>query len=539
MGEYYCPKCGAVLNEQNGFDPAQGTWKCTECGAFLMDDEVYSGHDFEGVAWFCDSCGALLNCQDGFSDVYGSWSCTNCGYNNPINEDNIFEEAEFSCPNCGVALDYQPGFDKYDDNWECTACGTSLYHKYSCDEYSIVEEPEYKCPNCDAALDYQPGFNKYDDDWECTACGASLHHKYSCDEYSIAEEPEYKCPNCDAALDYQSGFDKYDDNWECTACGTQLHRKSNRNDYCVAEESQYLCPVCGSDLTEQMDFDCELLKWECIECGAKLHRDYYVDSFEEAFEDAVFTKYKKNNSDVSPSNIVNCSQSNKIKDKKEQHYSEVEKVDRGDRDASLSVRKKIPRWRIVFSVVIISILTLIIVVSYYESTLLIVTNVEAEDVVGKEYQQVVEQLKKTGFTWIITKEKNDLSQYEVDEVNAVCEVQIAFESEFHADSEFPSNFPIIVYYHAMEKRNPPLSSNQAKGENYKEVLKVFNEAGFYNISYDVKYDILTGWLAKDGDVKKVTIDGREDFSTEKEYKLDAEIVISYHTYRKNKGKRIE
>ena len=122
MDEYFCPNCGAILNDQYGFAPDGGTWRCTECGELLVDDDVYNGDSFEGIAWYCDSCGALLNRQCGFSDSYGSWTCTECGHHNRISEDDIVseEQIEFSCPNCGVALDFQPGFNKYDDDWECS-----------------------------------------------------------------------------------------------------------------------------------------------------------------------------------------------------------------------------------------------------------------------------------------------------------------------------------------------------------------------------------------------------------------------------------
>ena len=66
MGEYYCPNCNADLDDQFGFDPTKGTWTCTECEQFLMDDDIADGDNFEGVAWFCDNCDALLNRQSGF-----------------------------------------------------------------------------------------------------------------------------------------------------------------------------------------------------------------------------------------------------------------------------------------------------------------------------------------------------------------------------------------------------------------------------------------------------------------------------------------
>jgi DNA-directed RNA polymerase subunit M/transcription elongation factor TFIIS len=87
--EYFCPNCNAILNDQYGFDPNKGSWTCTECGEHLMDDDVYDGDTFEGVAWYCDDCGALLNRQSGFHDYYGSWTCTECGHWNSISEDEI------------------------------------------------------------------------------------------------------------------------------------------------------------------------------------------------------------------------------------------------------------------------------------------------------------------------------------------------------------------------------------------------------------------------------------------------------------------
>lgn len=190
MDEYFCPKCGAILNNQYGFDPDGGTWRCTECGELLMDDDVYSGDTFEGVAWYCDNCGALLNRQYGFSDSFGSWTCTECGHRNGTTEEDIIseDEPEFICPSCGVALDFQPGFDKYDDDWECTACGAHLHHSYSSDQYSVVEEPKFRCPNCGAGIDGQWLFGGYEDDWECTECGAKLHRDYSFEQFELVED---------------------------------------------------------------------------------------------------------------------------------------------------------------------------------------------------------------------------------------------------------------------------------------------------------------------------------------------------------------
>ena len=74
-----------------------------------MDDDVYNGDTFEGVAWYCDDCGALLNRQSGFSDSYGSWQCTNCGHINGTTEDDIVDDGP-KCPSCGATLKDQYSF---------------------------------------------------------------------------------------------------------------------------------------------------------------------------------------------------------------------------------------------------------------------------------------------------------------------------------------------------------------------------------------------------------------------------------------------
>lgn len=87
--EYYCTRCGAVLNLQQGFSPNLKLWVCKKCGEYLFDDDVYLGERFKDIFWFCDNCRAPLNIQDGFRDTYDYWKCTECSYVNRIAESEI------------------------------------------------------------------------------------------------------------------------------------------------------------------------------------------------------------------------------------------------------------------------------------------------------------------------------------------------------------------------------------------------------------------------------------------------------------------
>lgn len=438
MDEYFCPKCGAILNDQYGFNPNGGTWRCTECGELLMDDDVYDGDSFEGVAWYCDSCGALLNRQYGFSASYGSWTCTECGHTNGITEADIIsdDQPEFRCPNCDVALDFQPGFDRYDDDWECTACGAHLHHSYSSDQYSVVEEPKHKCPNCGAELDDQWGFADYQNDWKCTECGAHLHHDYGDDEYEEVESDD-------------------DDNEEAD---------SNSSEYSYSSQGTSSSMVYSSNSTE------------------------YSGSSQSSYT-SLHTPTKK-------------------------------KVN----------------WKLRIFGVLALIIAILIGGAYYEIKMLTPVGTASSALIGKEYEAVITILEDAGFTNIRTNEISDLPLNKISEENKVVSIKIGLFEGFSDDSKIPSNFPVVITYHTLEKFPLPLSSKDAKGANYQDVMKSFKDAGFENIALEVEYDIITGWMTDDGEVKSATVNGDNKFSAGNEYRADAEVIITYHTYRKNKPK---
>lgn len=86
--------------------------------------------------------------------------------------------------------------------------------------------------------------------------------------------------------------------------------------------------------------------------------------------------------------------------------------------------------------------------------------------------------------------------------------------------------------HEGEAKTPSGSSIQ-KGRNYEDVLKTFQEKGFTNISLVPLDDLITGWLTKEGEVESVSVDGNVDYSADKWYPNDVEVIITYHTLPSN------
>lgn len=80
------------------------------------------------------------------------------------------------------------------------------------------------------------------------------------------------------------------------------------------------------------------------------------------------------------------------------------------------------------------------------------------------------------------------------------------------------------------KLRVPAASYEYKGKNYQEVINDLQKAGFTNIETNVLYDLITGWLTKDGEVDQIEIEGDTTFRKNDTYPKDAKIVITYHTF---------
>lgn len=78
----------------------------------------------------------------------------------------------------------------------------------------------------------------------------------------------------------------------------------------------------------------------------------------------------------------------------------------------------------------------------------------------------------------------------------------------------------------------PASSSSLKGEDYSDVVTSLRSVGFTNVTTATIDDLIVGWLTKDGEVEKVSVNGTTDFQANSKFPTDAEIVITYHTFPK-------
>ncbi len=195
-------------------------------------------------------------------------------------------------------------------------------------------------------------------------------------------------------------------------------------------------------------------------------------------------------------------------------------------------KKRSKKW--IFVLLIFFVISVLSLIGYYEYQKLIPIGYGYDDFNGITYTEAIQKLKESGFTNVHPKEISDLTLSREDEEDLVTNIEFLFIDKFNKNTQYPSNMWINVVYHTVELYKMPITSKDAKGMNYIEVIEKLESAGYTNIKTNIEYDIITGWLTDDGEVKSVTVDGTDEYEYYDEFRLDAEIVVTYHTLKSNK-----
>ena len=172
---------------------------------------------------------------------------------------------------------------------------------------------------------------------------------------------------------------------------------------------------------------------------------------------------------------------------------------------------------------------------YTESQKSIQVGYSSTELIGADYSSVLLLLHESGFTNIQESPINDLSILDQSKEGIVTEVAIRGTSSFSSSSRFPYDARILITYHLVADIDVPMSSKAAKKLDYQEVEMQFREAGFVNVRTEAVYDLLMGWITKDGAVESISVNGESTFSEYTSFRPDVEVVITYHTLSRNRG----
>ena len=76
----------------------------------------------------------------------------------------------------------------------------------------------------------------------------------------------------------------------------------------------------------------------------------------------------------------------------------------------------------------------------------------------------------------------------------------------------------------------PVSASAAMEENYKNIVLMFQAAGFDNIQAEGAKDLITGLLTPEGTVFEISINGDTGFSKGELFPGDALVRIVFHSF---------
>ena len=134
------------------------------------------------------------------------------------------------------------------------------------------------------------------------------------------------------------------------------------------------------------------------------------------------------------------------------------------------------------------------------------------------------KLQIMGFTAIRLSEYPDLSSVEADKVDKIQSITIGDKEHFSVGDSFPADAEVVLRYHVVRKLALPAAAEELKLKEATEAARLFEEAGFINVSTEVVEDLDK---ADDGPLVETLVDGRSDFSTSDTVPFDSEIRIIY------------
>lgn len=187
----------------------------------------------------------------------------------------------------------------------------------------------------------------------------------------------------------------------------------------------------------------------------------------------------------------------------------------------------------------LALLSILLVISafvfylYKEKQKNIYVTVASTEAVGVAYSQIVEKLEEAGFTNIYVEPEYDLEIENTEDEGRISRIEINGDNVFDDSSQYPYDARIDIIFHALKNIEVPVSAKAAKRMNFAELEAMLKNAGFVNISIEKKYDLITGWITKDGTVDEISINRDTDFSENVAYPPDTEIIIVYHTFKRN------
>ena len=368
---------------------------------------------------------------------------------------------------------------------------------------------DYYCPNCGADLENQYGFNPDAGYWTCTECGTLLTDP---DDFNGTERFDgvgWFCDRCGAFLNKQPGFSDWNSTWTCTNCGCLnfISESEIRNtDEESSEEDDSIGWSEDSDESEddseeddEDDYDDSWLTYsDSDNSGEQEPIQWFEKLKREKEEKKLREEYRKKREEAE-----------RYLRKKEKEAKEKEEKEQLRKEQRQRIWNTITRKKQVIGI-------------------------SSDQCIGRPYQDIVTILEKNNFAKIDVVEDDDLEIKDRSKEGTIKSIRVNRETEFDSERSFTFDSRIRIVYHTLKKTVSPLGFSDARKMDYVDVIWFFKEAGFASVETVPVPDLITGWFVRDGAIDYVSVDGRTNFRKKDVFRIDAPVVIYYHTFKSKK-----
>ena len=170
--------------------------------------------------------------------------------------------------------------------------------------------------------------------------------------------------------------------------------------------------------------------------------------------------------------------------------------------------------------------------AYKEYNNYYVIGYDSNELLNLDYKKVNDKLSLSGFENVYVEPLYDLDVKKSKDIGKVDKVLIGELDSFDKDKKFRFDDEIIVQYHSLKEVYCPFTDDEMKGQDYLLVENYFISNGFQNVRTEGLRDLKLGWFKKDGTVESVEINGKTDYEEGSIYRVDADVVIKYHSFKR-------
>lgn len=145
---------------------------------------------------------------------------------------------------------------------------------------------------------------------------------------------------------------------------------------------------------------------------------------------------------------------------------------------------------------------------------------------SKYHDEAYRAFEEAGFTNIREEELRDLTLDQQSRNWYTDSITVGGKDEFSEEDSFLADDEVVITYHVLADLNAPASSSELEGRNYEDVVSMFEDAGFINVTART-----TGASGAAGTVSDVRIGGlfgSSDFTSEDTFAFDAGVEITYY-----------